>query len=133
MKQLVSCKFIVSDASSTVTQTSQGPSAAEVKSKKVDYIVNPPDMFIKVEHLEPIPESEAMRKSLSFDEVPGPKALRHLARFWSFVPVVGTQVTASAIQYLLSAGKIFGNCPFFDSIKIGVKHQTLLYNNKLSL
>ncbi|KAF2889052.1 hypothetical protein ILUMI_17121 [Ignelater luminosus] len=98
-----------SDASSTVTQMSQGPSTAEIKSRKVDYIVNPPDMFIKVEHLEPIPESEAMRKSLSFDEVPGPKALRHLAKFWSFVPVMGTQVTASAIQYLLSAGKIFGS------------------------
>lgn len=44
----------------------------------------------------------------SFDEVPGPPLLKRVSKFWTFVPVLSNQVTASTIQYMLSAGKIFG-------------------------
>lgn len=49
-----------------------------------------------------------LQKSLSFDEIPGPLILQSIAKFWKVIPVMGTEVTANAIQYMLSAGKIFG-------------------------
>lgn len=53
------------------------------------------------------------KRILPFEEVPGPPVFRHIARVWSVIPVVGTEVTASAIQYMLSAGKLFGNSSIF--------------------
>lgn len=58
------------------------------------------------------------KRVLAFDEVPGPPVFRHIARLWSVIPVVGTEMTASAIQYMLSAGKIFGNFGHFCYIPI---------------
>ncbi|KAF5287887.1 hypothetical protein FQR65_LT12161 [Abscondita terminalis] len=66
-------------------------------------------MFLKLEQLQPVPESEALRKSLSFDDVPGPKYLRYFSKIWNFLPVMSTQLTASTVQYFLYAGKMFGN------------------------
>lgn len=63
------------------------------------------NVYVKVGQVDTIPEPKA---TATFDEVPGPVSLKRLARFWTFVPIVGTQVTASTIQYLLSAGKLFG-------------------------
>lgn len=56
------------------------------------------------------------KRVLPFEEVPGPALFRHIARMWSVIPVVGTEMTASAIQYMLSAGKLFGNSAFVLSI-----------------
>ncbi|XP_022912499.1 probable cytochrome P450 301a1, mitochondrial isoform X2 [Onthophagus taurus] len=63
-------------------------------------------LYVKVGQVEGIQSiSESIFKTAApFDEVPGPPFLKSLAKFWSFVPVVGTQVTASTVQYLLSAG-----------------------------
>lgn len=49
------------------------------------------------------------KQVLSFDEIPGPPVFRHIARVWNVIPVMSTEMTASAIQYMLSAGKLFGN------------------------
>lgn len=42
---------------------------------------------------------------LSFDDVPGPKALKHLARFRQYLSEVGTQLTAGFITIGLNVGK----------------------------
>ncbi|KAK4886050.1 hypothetical protein RN001_002321 [Aquatica leii] len=78
-------------------------------SLSTPHVAKKENLFLKLEQLESVPETEALRKSLSFDEVPGPKYLKYLSKFWSFFPVMGTQVTASTVQYLLSAGKVYGN------------------------
>lgn len=54
------------------------------------------------------PDNEALRKSVPFDEMPGPLLLRHIAQAWRYLPVMGSQVTTGALQYLLNAGKILG-------------------------
>lgn len=48
------------------------------------------------------------QKPVPFDDVPGPTILKQIAKFWKAVPVVGSEVTASTLQYILSAGKMFG-------------------------
>ncbi|KAJ8952422.1 hypothetical protein NQ318_014514, partial [Aromia moschata] len=47
-------------------------------------------------------------RSVSFDDIPGPRTLRLISKFWGTIPVVGTELTVSIIQYLLSGGKFFG-------------------------
>lgn len=56
----------------------------------------------------------------SFDDIPGPISLRLISKFWSMIPMVGTELTVRVIQYLLSGGHFFGdllswggNAPFF--------------------
>lgn len=68
--------------------------------------------FVSSDKLQRSPEQSVSvdnKKVLSFEEVPGPLIFRQIAKVWSVIPVVGTEVTASAIQYMLSAGKLFGN------------------------
>ncbi|KAF5286768.1 hypothetical protein FQA39_LY04191 [Lamprigera yunnana] len=93
------------------TSTVQTPTSVTNVNQQItpDCTIKEPPMFLKLEHLEPVPQSEVLRKSVSFDEMPGPKYLRYLAKLWSFFPIMGTQVTASAMQYLLSAGRTFGS------------------------
>ncbi|XP_050512299.1 probable cytochrome P450 301a1, mitochondrial [Diabrotica virgifera virgifera] len=58
--------------------------------------------------------------TISFDEIPGPISLRLISKFWSLIPIMGTELTVTVVQYLLSGGKFFrgilswgGNAPFF--------------------
>lgn len=80
----------------------EGPSTS-ADSKTKDVLAG---VYVKVGQVDTIPDAPIA--SSAFEDVPGPVFLKRLARFWTFVPVVGTQVTASTIQYLLSAGKLFG-------------------------
>lgn len=84
------------------------PTQTDPKSK--DALSN---VYVKVGQVDAIPEPKT---AAAFDEVPGPIFLKRLARFWTFVPVIGTQVTASTIQYLLSAGKLFGKSDWYSQI-----------------
>ncbi|KAJ8970782.1 hypothetical protein NQ317_003496, partial [Molorchus minor] len=52
--------------------------------------------------------SVADSRSVTFDDIPGPYTLRYISKFWSTIPIVGTEVTVSIVQYLLSGGKFFG-------------------------
>ncbi|XP_057651865.1 probable cytochrome P450 301a1, mitochondrial [Diorhabda carinulata] len=59
-------------------------------------------------------------ETISFDEIPGPISLRLISKFWGMIPIMGTEITVSVVQYLLSGGKFFGgilswggNAPFF--------------------
>ncbi|CAH2009398.1 unnamed protein product [Acanthoscelides obtectus] len=45
----------------------------------------------------------------SYDEIPGPLTLRMINKFWSMIPVMGSEVTVRIIQYLLSGGRFFGD------------------------
>ncbi|CAH0560806.1 unnamed protein product [Brassicogethes aeneus] len=45
----------------------------------------------------------------SFDDVPGPVSLNFLSKIWNVIPVIGTEITSRMIQYMLSAGKLFGS------------------------
>ncbi|KAJ8912148.1 hypothetical protein NQ315_013197 [Exocentrus adspersus] len=46
-------------------------------------------------------------QSLSFDDIPGPISLQLISKFWGTIPIMGTELTVSIIQYLLSGGKFF--------------------------
>lgn len=48
------------------------------------------------------------KRAASIDEIPGPTALRVISSAWSYLPIIGTQLTANTMQYLLGAGKLFG-------------------------
>lgn len=50
------------------------------------------------------PGDQALKQNLSFDEVPGPAVLKYIAQAWSYIPVVGTQLTACAMILALNAG-----------------------------
>lgn len=57
----------------------------------------------------------------SFDDIPGPVSLRLISKFWNMFPIMGTELTLSVVQYLLSGGKFFGgvlswggNAQFFE-------------------
>lgn len=59
-------------------------------------------------------------ETIPFDEIPGPVSLRLISKFWGMIPIMGTEITVSVVQYLLSGGKFFGgilswggNAPFF--------------------
>lgn len=54
------------------------------------------------------PVAVDVEKSGSFDDIPGPPILQSIAKFWKVIPVINTEVTANTIQYMLSAGKLFG-------------------------
>lgn len=54
-------------------------------------------------------EPTTVKDALSFDDIPGPSILKRLSKFWTYIPVFSNQITASTLQYMLSAGKIFGN------------------------
>lgn len=43
--------------------------------------------------------------TLSFDDVPGPKSLKYLSSFRSYLSEVGTQLTAGALTLGLNVGK----------------------------
>nr|QZM07448.1 cytochrome P450 monooxygenase CYP334B1 [Lasioderma serricorne] len=58
--------------------------------------------FVKIEHVEPI------QKALPYDDIPGPVSLQFIAKMFRFIPVIGTKLTITAVQHLLSGGKIFG-------------------------
>lgn len=47
---------------------------------------------------------EEYRKSVSFDDVPGPAVFKYIAKGWSYLPMLSNQVTVNTAQYLLSAG-----------------------------
>ncbi|KAK9753276.1 Cytochrome P450 [Popillia japonica] len=79
------------------TESTSPSTSADSKTKDVLAGV-----YVKVGQVDTIPDAPIA--SSAFEDVPGPVFLKRLARFWTFVPVVGTQVTASTIQYLLSAG-----------------------------
>lgn len=53
-------------------------------------------------------EAAETRDSLSFDDIPGPAFLKRISKFWTYIPVFSNQVTASTLQYMLGAGKMFG-------------------------
>lgn len=91
--------LIISLATPAPPQSSL-PTQSDPKAKDIFSSV-----YVKVGQVDAIPETKS---TAPFDDVPGPVFLKRLARFWTFVPVIGTQVTASTIQYLLSAGKLFG-------------------------
>ncbi|CAG9858257.1 unnamed protein product [Phyllotreta striolata] len=59
-------------------------------------------------------------ETVPFDDIPGPISLRLISKFWGMIPMMGTEITVSVVQYLLSGGKFFGgilswggNAPFF--------------------
>ncbi|GJQ83156.1 putative cytochrome P-450 [Trypoxylus dichotomus] len=87
------------------SSTSSAPvnTSIQTDSKNKDILSG---VYVKVGQVDSIVETKA---TAAFDDVPGPIILKRLAKFWTFVPVIGTQVTASTIQYLLSAGKLFGS------------------------
>lgn len=65
--------------------------------------------FLVPEFSKPFPTTAVSdNPSVSFDDIPGPHSLRLISKFWSTIPVMGTEVTVSIIQYLLSGGKFFG-------------------------
>lgn len=79
--------------------------SADIASEK--HNVNTPvnNVFVKVEMPQVVTDTQ---KPVPFDEVPGPVILKQISKFWKTVPIVGTEVTASTLQYILSAGKMFG-------------------------
>lgn len=48
------------------------------------------------------------QQTLSFDDIPGPSSLKSISKFWSAVPVVGTELTIRILQSVLSGGQIGG-------------------------
>lgn len=79
-------------------------------------IKSPSDMYFKYDNIEAYSDAETLKKSPTFDDMPGPTVLKYLSKMWTLIPVIGNQVTASSIQYLLSAGKIFGKIFSLDLI-----------------
>ncbi|CAH1117698.1 unnamed protein product [Phaedon cochleariae] len=59
-------------------------------------------------YLSVVPKKTLNEQFLSFDDIPGPKSLRMISKFWGMIPVMGTELTVSIIQYFLSGGKFFG-------------------------
>lgn len=53
-------------------------------------------------------QTNALSTSVPFNEVPGPKLLQRLAKLLHFIPVIGNQVTANTVQYMLGANKLLG-------------------------
>jgi hypothetical protein len=47
---------------------------------------------------------DQITKAISFDNIPGPISLRIIHRIWGMLPVISTQITGGAIQYLLAVG-----------------------------
>ncbi|XP_069680719.1 probable cytochrome P450 49a1 [Periplaneta americana] len=47
-------------------------------------------------------QEQLLKLALPFDEVPGPNMLKFLAKLYSYLPLVGTQLTAGAMMYFLN-------------------------------
>nr|CAD7590064.1 unnamed protein product [Timema genevievae] len=47
-------------------------------------------------------QQDKLKLALPFDEVPGPQILKILAKIWKYIPLVGTQITASAMVYFIN-------------------------------
>nr|CAD7407531.1 unnamed protein product [Timema poppensis] len=47
-------------------------------------------------------QQDKLKLALPFDEVPGPRILKILAKIWKYIPLVGTQITASAMVYFIN-------------------------------
>lgn len=69
----------------------------EAMAKKSSLFANQYDMTT-------YPGEQTIKQNLSFDEVPGPAVLKYIAQAWSYIPVVGTQLTACAMILALNAG-----------------------------
>lgn len=44
------------------------------------------------------------KQALTFEDVPGPHAVRYIANIWKYIPAAGTQLTRSFMINVLSAG-----------------------------
>nr|CAI5818008.1 unnamed protein product [Callosobruchus analis] len=109
--------------SSTQTSVQTATSAPVIEKPPPSATKEPPKPApIRVsEYLDPQKVSSVTsHKTFSYDEIPGPISLRLINKFWSMLPVMGSEVTVSVIQYLLSGGRFFsdllswgGNAKFF--------------------
>ncbi|XP_063927892.1 probable cytochrome P450 301a1, mitochondrial isoform X2 [Zophobas morio] len=60
--------------------------------------------------------ADHITKAISFDNIPGPISLRIIHRIWGLLPIISTQITGGAIQYLLAVGSLLswsGNMALF--------------------
>lgn len=83
-------------------------------------------------------EAVEVKDALSFDDIPGPSILKKMSKFWTYIPVFSNQITASTLQYMLSAGKIFGTYTLnklfgFSSVKCNLLGNQLSWGNNLWL
>lgn len=48
--------------------------------------------------------SDDKKQALTFEDIPGPHAVRYIANIWKYIPAAGTQLTRSFMINVLSAG-----------------------------
>lgn len=99
------------------TNTQANAPVGEVleKAQKSNECITTPEskipQYVKVnEFISGVPKATTPAKEgkSSFDDIPGPISLRLISKFWSMFPIMGTELTLSIVQYLLSGGKLFG-------------------------
>lgn len=78
-------------------------STTAVGTKAPEFVKVNPYLNTGANQVTPVKDQKS-----SFDDIPGPVSLRLISKFWGMFPIMGTELTLSIVQYLLSGGKFFG-------------------------
>ncbi|RZC41860.1 cytochrome P450 301a1, mitochondrial, partial [Asbolus verrucosus] len=115
-----------SATSSTSAMADRNPSPFSIAGKsKISLSQDPlkvtlekPNMNLVVDTSSLAPQTtvDEIAKSTSFDSIPGPISLKIIHKIWGMIPIISTQITGGAIQYLLAVGSLLswsGNMALF--------------------